>query len=40
MNRIIEFFVRLFHLKNEKRKIATFPNYKNSEEEYESWLGV
>ncbi len=40
MSKIIEFFVKLLHIKEETKRLSSASGYKSKEEEYESWLGV
>ena len=40
MSKIIEFFVKLLHLKENVKHLSSIKGYKTKEEEYESWLGV
>ncbi len=40
MSKIIEFFVKLFHLKDGAKKLSSAARFKTKEEEYETWLGV
>ncbi len=40
VNKLIEFFVKLFHLNETPKKYPTVSRFKSKEDEYESWLGV
>ncbi len=40
VSKLIEFFVKLFHLNSDQKKYTSISRYKSKEEEYESWLGV
>ena len=40
MSKIIDFFVKILHLKDETKRLSSATGYKSKEEEYESWLGV
>lgn len=40
MNKIIEFFMKLFHIKRHQKKLATTTGFNPKENEYEAWLGI
>lgn len=40
MNKIFEFFMKLFHIKKSRKKLATTTGFNPKENEYESWLGI
>jgi len=40
MSKIIDFFVKILHIKDDSKRLPTASGYKSKEEEYESWLGV
>jgi hypothetical protein len=40
VSKLVEFFVKLLHIKEEPKTLSSVSGYKSKEEEYESWLGV
>jgi len=40
VSKLVEFFVKLLHIKEDTKTLSSLNSYKTKEEEYESWLGV